>query len=160
MEMLDLLGEENTDVKKAIQKILITKDTEIGNNDTRQGFVRLEGEKEIPKIAYSSQKDHAINWLYSKALWEKSNSALDLKKVIKNLQCPTLIFYLAALTKLVEVNTIEELIGDIDIDKDIKKQEVTRKNIRFIEKKLLIDKLGEDWFEKIAARLTSKKGNT
>lgn len=146
MEMLDLLGEENTDVKKAIQKILDTEDTVIGNKDTRQGFVCLEGEKEIPKIAYSSQKDHAINWLYSKALWEKSNSALDLQKVIKNLQCPTLIFYLAALTDLVEVNTIEELIGDIEI----KEQEVTRKNIRFIEKKLLIDKLGKNWFKQIA----------
>lgn len=118
----------------------------IGNKDTRQGFVCLEGEKEIPKIAYSSQKDHAINWLYSKALWEKSNSALDLQKVIKNLQCPTLIFYLVALTDLVEVNTIEELIGDIEI----KDQEVTRKNIRFIEKKLLIDKLGKNWFKQIA----------
>lgn len=146
MEMLDLLGEENTDVKKAIQKILDTEDTVIGNKDTRQGFVCLEGEKEIPKIAYSSQKDHAINWLYSKALWEKSNSALDLQKVIKNLQCPTLIFYLASLTDLVEVNTIEELIGDIEI----KEQEVTRKNIRFIEKKLLIDKLGKNWFKQIA----------
>lgn len=146
MEMLDLLGEENTDVKKAIQKILDTEDTVIGNKDTRQGFICLEGEKEIPKIAYSSQKDHAINWLYSKALWEKSNSALDLQKVIKNLQCPTLIFYLAALTDLVEVNTIEELIGDIEI----KEQEVTRKNIRFIEKKLLIDKLGKNWFKQIA----------
>lgn len=146
MEMLDLLGEENTDVKKAIQKILDTEDTVIGNKDTRQGFVCLEGEKEIPKIAYSSQKDHAINWLYSKALWEKSNSALDLQKVIKNLQCSTLIFYLAALTDLVEVNTIEELIGDIEI----KEQEVTRKNIRFIEKKLLIDKLGKNWFKQIA----------
>ena len=31
MEMLDLLGEENTDVKKAIQKILDTEDTVIGN---------------------------------------------------------------------------------------------------------------------------------
>lgn len=125
MEMLDLLGEENTDVKKAIQKILNTKDTEIGNNDTRQGFVCLEGEKEIPKIAYSSQKDHAINWLYSKALWEKSNSALDLQKVIKNLQCPTLIFYLAALTGLVKVNAIEELKKDIC--KEIENRKVTRK---------------------------------
>lgn len=151
MEMLDLLGEENTDVKKAIQKILDTEDTVIGNKDTRQGFVCLEGEKGIPKIAYSSQKDHAINWLYSKALWEKSNSALDLQKVIKNLQCPTLIFYLAALTDLVEVNTIEELIGDIEI----KEQEVTRKNIRFIEKKLLIDKLGKNWFKQIADGLKS-----
>lgn len=151
MEMLDLLGEENTDVKKAIQKILDTEDTVIGNKDTRQGFVCLKGEKEIPKIAYSSQKDHAINWLYSKALWEKSNSALDLQKVIKNLQCPTLIFYLAALTDLVEVNTIEELIGDIEI----KEQEVTRKNIRFIEKKLLIDKLGKNWFKQIADGLKS-----
>ncbi|MGX7314008.1 hypothetical protein [Enterococcus cecorum] len=67
------------------------------------------------------------------------------------MQCPTLSFYLAALTGLVKVNTIEELIGDIEI----KEQEVTRKNIRFIEKKLLIDKLGEDWFEKIAAGLIS-----
>lgn len=74
-----------------------------------------------------------------------------MQEVIKNLQCPTLIFYLAALTDLVEVNIIEELIGDIEI----KEQEVTRKNIRFIEKKLLIDKLGEDWFEKIAAGLIS-----
>lgn len=45
-----------------------------------------------------------------------------------------------------EVNTIEELIGDIEI----KEQEVTRKNIRFIEKKLLIDKLGKNWFKQIA----------
>lgn len=74
-----------------------------------------------------------------------------MQEVIKNLQCPTLIFYLAALTDLVEVNTIEELIGDIEI----KEQEVTRKNIRFIEKKLLIDKLGKDWFENIAAGLIS-----
>lgn len=148
MEMLDLLGEENTDVKEAIQKILKTDHPNMGDYDTTQGFVCLNGEKEIPKIAYSSQKDHAINWLYSKALWEKSNSALDLQKVIKNLQCPTLIFYLAALTGLVEVNTIEELIGDID--KEIKGQGVTRKNIRFIEKKLLIDKLGKNWFKQIA----------
>lgn len=156
MEMLDLLGEENTDVKKAIQKILKADHPNIGDYNTTQGFVRLkrEGEKEIPKIAYSSQKDHAINWLYSKALWEKSNSALDLQEVIKNLQCPTLIFYLAALTNVVEVSTIEELKKDIC--KEIENREVTRKNIRFIEKKLLIDKLGEDWFEKIAARLISE----
>ena len=160
MEMLDLLGEENTDVKKAIQKILKADHPNIGDYNTTQGFVRLkrEGEKEIPKIAYSSQKDHAINWLYSKALWEKSNSALDLQEVIKNLQCPTLIFYLAALTDLVEVSTIEELKKDIC--KEIENREVTRKNIRFIEKKLLIDKLGEDWFEKIADGLKSEEGNT
>ena len=154
MEMLDLLGEENSDVKKAIQKILNTETpNNIGIYDTRQGFVCLEEEKEIPKIAYSSQKDHAINWLYSKALWEKSNSALDLQEVIKNLQCPTLIFYLAALTNLVEVSTIEELKKDIC--KEIENRNVTRKNIRFIEKKLLIDKLGEDGFEKIADGLKS-----
>ncbi|MEQ3506158.1 hypothetical protein ABM136_03590 [Enterococcus cecorum] len=69
------------------------------------------------------------------------------------MQCPTLIFYLAALTNLVEVSTIEELKKDIC--KEIENREVTRKNIRFIEKKLLIDKLGEDWFEKIAAGLIS-----
>ncbi len=155
MEMLDLLGEENNHVKSAIKKILETNHPNIGVYDTTQGFVCLKRkrEKEIPKIAYSSQKDHAINWLYSKALWEKSNSALDLQKVIKNLQCPTLIFYLAALTNLVEVSTIEELKKDIC--KEIENREVTRKNIRFIEKKLLIDKLGEDWFEKIAAGLIS-----
>ena len=88
-EMLDLLGEENSDVKKAIQKILETDHPNMGDYDTTQGFVCLEKEEEIPKIAYSSQRDHAINWLYSKALWEKSNSALDLQKDIKNLQCPT-----------------------------------------------------------------------
>lgn len=155
MEMLDLLGEENNHVKSAIKKILETNHPNIGVYDTTQGFVCLKRkrEKEIPKIAYSSQKDHAINWLYSKALWEKSNSALDLQKVIKNLQCPTLIFYLAALTNLVEVSTIEELKKDIC--KEIENRNVTRKNIRFIEKKLLIDKLGEDWFEKIAAGLIS-----
>lgn len=153
MEMLDLLGEENTDVKKAIQKILKTDHPNMGDYDTTQGFVCLNGEKEIPKIAYSSQKDHAINWLYSKALWEKSNSALDLQEVIKNLQCPTLIFYLAALTGLVKVNTIEELKKDIC--KEIENRKVTRKNIRFIEKKLLIDKFGEGWFEKIAVGLIS-----
>ena len=76
-----------------------------------------------------------------------------MQEVIKNLQCPTLIFYLAALTGLVEVSTIEELKKDIC--KEIENREVTRKNIRFIEKKLLIDKLGEDWFEKIAAGLIS-----
>lgn len=155
MEMLDLLGEENNHVKSAIIKILETNHPNIGVYDTTQGFVCLKRkrEKEIPKITYSSQKDHAINWLYSKALWEKSNSALDLQEVIKNLQCPTLIFYLAALTNLVEVSTIEELKKDIC--KEIENREVTRKNIRFIEKKLLIDKLGEDWFEKIADRLIS-----
>ncbi|WP_349275235.1 hypothetical protein [Enterococcus cecorum] len=52
-----------------------------------------------------------------------------------------------------EVSTIEELKKDIC--KEIENREVTRKNIRFIEKKLLIDKLGEDWFEKIAAGLIS-----
>ena len=76
-----------------------------------------------------------------------------MQEVIKNLQCPTLIFYLAALTKLVEDSTIEELKKDIC--KEIKNRKVTRKNIRFIEKKLLIDKLGEDWFENIAAGLIS-----
>ena len=76
-----------------------------------------------------------------------------MQEVIKNFQCPTLIFYLAALTNLVEVSTIEELKKDIC--KEIENREVTRKNIRFIEKKLLIDKLGEDWFEKIAAGLIS-----
>ncbi|CAI3439005.1 hypothetical protein CIRMBP1277_01809 [Enterococcus cecorum] len=138
-----------------IKKILETNHPNIGVYDTTQGFVCLKRkrEKEIPKIAYSSQKDHAINWLYSKALWEKSNSALDLQEVIKNLQCPTLIFYLAALTGLVKVNIIEELKKDIC--KEIENRKVTRKNIRFIEKKLLIDKLGEDWFEKIAAGLKS-----
>ena len=47
MEMLDLLGEENSDVKKAIQKIL---NTEIPNNigvyDTTQGFVCLKKKRE------------------------------------------------------------------------------------------------------------------
>ena len=76
-----------------------------------------------------------------------------MQEVIKNLQCPILIFYLAALTNLVEVSTIEELKKDIC--KEIENREVTRKNIRFIEKKLLIDKLGKDWFEKIAAGLIS-----
>ena len=70
MEMLDLLGEENNHVKSAIKKILNTETpNNIGIYDTRQGFVCLEEEKEIPKIAYSSQKYHAINWLYGKALW-------------------------------------------------------------------------------------------
>ncbi|KLO68189.1 hypothetical protein AA986_01730 [Enterococcus cecorum] len=76
-----------------------------------------------------------------------------MQEVIKNSQCPTFIFYLAALTNLVEVSTIEELKKDIC--KEIENRNVTRKNIRFIEKKLLIDKLGEDWFEKIAAGLIS-----
>ena len=69
------------------------------------------------------------------------------------MQYPTLIFYLAALTGLVKVNIIEELKKDIW--KEIENRKVTRKNIRFIEKKLLIDKLGEGWFEKIAAGLKS-----
>ncbi|MDM8182831.1 hypothetical protein QUV97_04030 [Enterococcus cecorum] len=69
------------------------------------------------------------------------------------MQCPTLIFYLAALTNLVEDSTIEELKKDIC--KEIKNRKVTRKNIRFIEKKLLIDKLGEGWFKKIADGLKS-----
>lgn len=76
-----------------------------------------------------------------------------MQEVIKNLQCPTLIFYLAALTGLVKVNIMEELKKDIC--KEIENRNVTRKNIRFIEKKLLIDKLGEDWFEKIADGLIS-----
>ena len=76
-----------------------------------------------------------------------------MQEVIKNLQCPTLIFYLAALTNLVKVNIIEELKKDIC--KEIENRKVTRKNIRFIEKKLLIDKLGKGWFEKIAAGLIS-----
>ena len=76
-----------------------------------------------------------------------------MQEVIKNLQCPTLIFYLAALTNLVEDSTIEELKKDIC--KEIKNRKVTRKNIRFIEKKLLIDKLGKDWFENIADGLKS-----
>ena len=76
-----------------------------------------------------------------------------MQELIKNLQCPTLIFYLAALTNLVEVSTIEELKKDIC--KEIENRKVTRKNIRFIEKKLLIDKLGEGWFKKIADGLKS-----
>ena len=76
-----------------------------------------------------------------------------MQKVIKNLQCPTFIFYLAALTNLVEVSTIEELKKDIC--KEIENRKVTRKNIRFIEKKLLIDKLDEGWFKKIADGLKS-----
>ncbi|CAI3479713.1 hypothetical protein CIRMBP1314_01774 [Enterococcus cecorum] len=60
MEMLDLLGEENNHVKSAIKKILETNHPNIGVYDTTQGFVCLKRkrEKEIPKIAYSSQKDH------------------------------------------------------------------------------------------------------
>ena len=69
------------------------------------------------------------------------------------MQCPTFIFYLAALTNLVEVSTIEELKKDIC--KEIENRKVTRKNIRFIEKKLLIDKLDEGWFKKIADGLKS-----
>lgn len=47
MEMLDLLGEENTDVKKAIQKILNTETpNNIGIYDTRQGFVCLKRKRE------------------------------------------------------------------------------------------------------------------
>lgn len=52
-----------------------------------------------------------------------------------------------------KVNTIEELKKDIY--KEIENRKATRKNIRFIEKKLLIDKLGEGWFEKIADGLKS-----
>lgn len=44
-----------------LKKILETDHPNIGVYDITQGFVGLEGEKEIPKIAYSSQKDHAIN---------------------------------------------------------------------------------------------------
>ena len=57
-----------------------------------------------------------------------------------------------------KVNTIKELKKDIC--KEIENRKVTRKNIRFIEKKLLIDKLGKDWFEKIADGLKSEEGNT
>ncbi|WP_243192412.1 hypothetical protein [Enterococcus cecorum] len=52
-----------------------------------------------------------------------------------------------------EVSTIEELKKDIC--KEIENRKVTRKNIRFIEKKLLIDKLGKGWFKKIADGLKS-----
>ena len=114
--------------------------------------LRGRGKNKFQKL-HTVHKKTIINWLYSKTLWEKSNSALDLQEVIKNLQCPTFISYLAALTNLVEVSTIEELKKDIC--KEIENRKVTRKNIRFIEKKLLIDKLGKDWFEKIAAGLIS-----
>ncbi|WP_171302135.1 hypothetical protein [Enterococcus cecorum] len=51
MEMLDLLGEENSDVKKAIQKILNTETpNNIGIYDTRQGLFVLRKKKKFLKL--------------------------------------------------------------------------------------------------------------
>lgn len=88
MELLDLLGDENSDVKKAIQYLLDSKITEAKWYRKKQRFGLSCTEKTV-EIVYCTQREHAIDWFFSKALWDKDNprnkDGIELESVIKNI---------------------------------------------------------------------------
>ncbi|WP_244323050.1 hypothetical protein [Enterococcus casseliflavus] len=153
MEMLDLIDDDN--IKKAITYLLNSDLEESESYKQKQRFTLLTAENESPEIDYVSQKEHAIDWIFSKTLWQKSNcnSGMTLSDLINNLQCPPLILYLAVVTNLITEAEAENYINEIT-DKLKECSNITARNIRFKEKKVLLDKVDDtNWAETIANNL-------
>ncbi|MFW3654121.1 hypothetical protein [Vagococcus fluvialis] len=135
MELLNLLGEENKDVKKAIQFLLDSELEEAKWYKEKQRFTL-----EPTNILYCSQREHAIDWFFSKTLWEKKKGkSLSLKKVISSIQCTPLLIYLAIVTNVLEESKAHEIVKKNEnvINKNAK--QYAPRTIRFEEKRLLLE---------------------
>ncbi|GEU13026.1 MULTISPECIES: hypothetical protein [Enterococcus] len=152
MKMLDLLNDDN--IKKAITYLLNLDLEESESYKQKQRFTKLSTEDELPKIDYISQKEHAIDWIFSKTLWHKAknNGSIDLSKLINDIQCTPLLLYLAIVVDLITEDDAENYINEIT-DKLEECSNITSKNVRFKEKKALINVIGENWSKAIANKL-------
>ncbi|MGM8155815.1 hypothetical protein [Enterococcus faecalis] len=152
MKMLDLLNDDN--IKKTITYLLNSDLEESESYKQKQRFTKLSTEDELPKIDYISQKEHAIDWIFSKTLWHKAkdNGSIDLTKLINDIQCTPLLLYLAIVVDLITEDDAENYINEIT-DKLEKCSDITSKNVRFKEKKALINIIGENWSKAIANKL-------
>lgn len=135
MELLNLLGEENKDVKKAIQFLLDSELEESKWYKEKQRFTL-----EPTTILYCSQREHAIDWFFSKTLWEKKKGkSFSLKKVINSIQCTPLLIYLAIVTNVLEESKAHEIVKkNENVINENAKQYVPR-TVRFAEKRLLLE---------------------
>lgn len=152
MKMLDLLNDDN--IKKAITYLLNSDLEESESYKQKQRFTKLSTEDELPKIVYISQKEHAIDWIFSKTVWHKAknNGSIDLAKLINDIQCTPLLLYLAIVVDLITEDDAENYINEIT-DKLEECSNITSKNVRFKEKKALINVIGENWSKAIANKL-------
>ncbi|MDA3973207.1 hypothetical protein PF023_04035 [Enterococcus thailandicus] len=152
MKMLDLLNDDN--IKKAITYLLNSDLEESESYKQKQRFTKLSTEDELPKIDYISQKEHAIDWIFSKTLWHKAknNGSMDLAKLINDIQCTPLLLYLAIVVDLITEDDAENYINEIT-NKLEECSNITSKNVRFKEKKALINVIGENWSKAIANKL-------
>ncbi|MDN3113013.1 hypothetical protein P0E52_03165 [Enterococcus faecalis] len=152
MKMLDLLNDDN--IKKAITYLLNSDLEESESYKQKQRFTKLSTEDELPKIDYISQKEHAIDWIFSKTVWHKAknNGSIDLAKLINDIQCTPLLLYLAIVVDLITEDDAENYINEIT-DKLEECSNITSKNVRFKEKKALINVIGENWSKAIANKL-------
>lgn len=134
MKMLDLLNDDN--IKKAITYLLNSDLEESESYKQKQRFTKLSTEDELPKIDYISQKEHAIDWIFSKTVWHKAknNGSIDLAKLINDIQCTPLLLYLAIVVDLITEDDAENYINEIT-DKLEECSNITSKNVRFKEKK-------------------------
>lgn len=91
MKMLDLLNDDN--IKKALIYLLNSDLKESESYKQKQRFTKLSTEDELPEIDYISQKEHAIDWIFSKTLWHKAknNGSIDLANLINDIQCTPLL---------------------------------------------------------------------
>lgn len=157
MELLDLLGEENSDVKKAIQYLLDFEITEAEWYRKKQRF-GLSCTEKTAEIDYCTQREHAIDWFFSKALWDKNNQrnndGIELEKVIKNIQCTPLLVYLAIVTNTLTEEDAKKFVDEMIKELESSKEEYNPKNIRFVEKKELISRINNnDWAKNISQKL-------
>lgn len=153
MELLNLLGEENSEVKKAIQFLLDSDIIEAEWYQRKQRFTLSPTE-----IDYCTQREHAIDWFFSKTLWNKSNegnnNGIELSKLIKNIQCAPLIIYLSIVTNILTEKQAETIVKT-KIKILEQSEEYNSKNIRFAEKREIINEINEigdegDWSKMIA----------
>lgn len=157
MELLSLLGEENKDVQKAIQYLLDSRLVEADWYKSKQRFTLSPTD-----IAYCNQREHAIDWFFSKSLWEKKNGkSLQLKRVIEDIQCTPLLVYLAIVTEELEESRAQKIVKKIENELNNTINQYTSKNIRFEEKRMLIESILEEKQEynladEIVKKLTSK----
>lgn len=166
MELLDLLdskGINNSDVKKAIQYLLNDTTEECNWYKTKQRFTL-----EPTEIDYSSQREHAIDWFFSKALWaKKKNKSIVVKEIIDRIQCTPLLVYLTIATGVIDGSVAKTKV-DSFTDK-IDESKFDSRNIRFEEKRIWIKEVGEEkgieppeeypLAEKIAENLTRTVNN-
>lgn len=153
MELLDLLGEENIDTKKAIQYLL---DSDIIESKTYQKKQRFTCKP--TDIDYCNQREHAIDWFFSKVLWSKAssvnNKGIELKKVISSIQCTPLLVYLTIVTEMLTKEDAEIFVCEITEKIESSNEDYNHKNVRFVEKRALIEKIGNmNWAEEIAKKL-------